>query len=365
MGGKQTPLRGQAAWAGLHLYGASIGAPLLRHPFLKPPPIPTMLCPECGSNVVSTASALICDGCGLVVEEKRLDLGAEWRIYEGRDLLVKPRTHTPPPPGFPVPATVIEVSDVRKLAGKRKSEGEMLRRTNRYNTGIATSMLRSLKAVSHLAAKLKVPEYVAEDARRLMSQARKAGITRGSSVEASAAACLMAAARLSGSPISQVEVARAADPEKVKPAMRIYRRLISSMGLRVAPPDPAVLVPRIVSSLGLPYDVEKKAVQILRMVGSSSRSPNALAGAAVFIAARDLYSNGIGPLRVPGAGTIRKKSFADAACVTTGSLRAVAKYIDGKLASRKVAKLFPEPPSPPLIPPPRRRKRSVSATVQA
>jgi len=326
-----------------------------------------MLCPECGSNVVSTGSALVCDGCGLVVEEKRLDLGAEWTIREGRDILVKPRTYMPPPPGFPVPATVIEVSDVWKLPDKRKGEGETLRRTNGYNTGITTSMLRSIKAVTRLAAKLKVPENVAEDARRLMVQAREAGITRGSSVEASAAACLMVATRLSGSPISEVEVARAADTEKVKLVMKIYRRLVSSMGLRVAPPDPATFVPRIVSSLGLPYEVEKKAIQILRMVGSSSKSPKVLAGAAVFIAVRDLYSNGVGPLRVPGAGTINKESIAKAAYVTAGSIRSVIKHIDRELASKKVAKLFPEPPTPPATLPHtwKRRERGVSAAVQA
>ncbi|MUV90931.1 transcription initiation factor IIB 3, partial [Halapricum sp. CBA1109] len=51
-------------------------------------------CPECGSeNLVKSSDRgeLICDDCGLVVEEENIDPGPEWRAFNHNERQEKSR----------------------------------------------------------------------------------------------------------------------------------------------------------------------------------------------------------------------------------------------------------------------------------
>jgi transcription initiation factor TFIIB len=39
-------------------------------------------CPECVGHVTTNDKETVCGDCGLVIEEQRLDHGAEWRAYD-------------------------------------------------------------------------------------------------------------------------------------------------------------------------------------------------------------------------------------------------------------------------------------------
>ena len=56
-----------------------------------------LVCPECESDVVWGAVyfELVCDGCGLVVDEKEIDYGPEWRAYDDRERYRKSRVGAP------------------------------------------------------------------------------------------------------------------------------------------------------------------------------------------------------------------------------------------------------------------------------
>ena len=45
----------------------------------------TAICPECGSihlNKDNYRAELVCDNCGLVIEEDFIDYGTEWRAFD-------------------------------------------------------------------------------------------------------------------------------------------------------------------------------------------------------------------------------------------------------------------------------------------
>jgi hypothetical protein len=56
-----------------------------------------LVCPECELDVVWGAVyfELVCDGCGLVVDEKEIDYGPEWRAYDDRERYRKSRVGAP------------------------------------------------------------------------------------------------------------------------------------------------------------------------------------------------------------------------------------------------------------------------------
>jgi len=39
-------------------------------------------CPECDGQVTTNVKETVCEDCGLVIEEQRLDHGPEWRAYD-------------------------------------------------------------------------------------------------------------------------------------------------------------------------------------------------------------------------------------------------------------------------------------------
>jgi len=39
-------------------------------------------CPECDGHVTTNVKETVCEDCGLVIEEQRLDHGPEWRAYD-------------------------------------------------------------------------------------------------------------------------------------------------------------------------------------------------------------------------------------------------------------------------------------------
>ena len=39
-------------------------------------------CPECDGHVTTNVKETVCEDCGLVIEEQRIDHGPEWRAYD-------------------------------------------------------------------------------------------------------------------------------------------------------------------------------------------------------------------------------------------------------------------------------------------
>ncbi|MFB6179485.1 MAG: TFIIB-type zinc ribbon-containing protein, partial [Halorientalis sp.] len=55
-------------------------------------------CPECNSdNLVSSADGgeIVCDDCGLVIEEENIDRGPEWRAFNHSERQSKSRVGAP------------------------------------------------------------------------------------------------------------------------------------------------------------------------------------------------------------------------------------------------------------------------------
>ena len=131
-------------------------------------------CPECGSDrlVKSTdRGELVCDDCGLVVEEEKIDPGPEWRAFNHQERQEKsrvgaPTTRTMHDKGL---TTTIDWKDKdaygRSISSKKRSQMHRLRKwQERIRTKDAgeRNLQFALSEIDRMASALGVPRSVRE-----------------------------------------------------------------------------------------------------------------------------------------------------------------------------------------------------------
>jgi transcription initiation factor TFIIB len=145
----------------------------------------------------------------------------------------------------------------------------------------------ALSELDRIASKLGLPRNVRENAAVLYRGAVEKGLIRGRSIEGVAAAALYAACRRCRVPRTLDEIAEASRVDR-KEIGRTYRFLARELGIKLAPTNPIDYVPRFASELGLPGEVESKAISILQKAAekglTSGRGPTGVAAAAIYIA---------------------------------------------------------------------------------
>ena len=113
-------------------------------------------------------------------------------------------------------------------------------------------------------------------------------LARSRSIDAMVGAAIYAACRLRRAPRSLEEIARHSRVSKKKIGQH-YRLLVEKLKLRMPISDPANYVPRFITQLGLPGEVQKKVLEILEQAKKNrslvtGRDPRGLAAAAIYIA---------------------------------------------------------------------------------
>ena len=223
-------------------------------------------CPECESDsLVRSADGggeLVCEDCGLVIEEENIDRGPEWRAFNHSERQSKSRVGAP--------TTQKWQERIRtKDAGER-------------------NLQFALSEIDRMSSALGVPRSVREVASVIYRRALDDDLIRGRSIEGVATAALYAAARQLNNPRSLDEFAAVSRVEKME-MTRTYRYIVRQLGLEVKPADPEQYVPRFVSRLDLDEEVEREARALLRAAKdaavTSGKSPVGLAAAAVYAAA--------------------------------------------------------------------------------
>ncbi|EHP87227.1 Transcription factor TFIIB cyclin-related protein [Methanotorris formicicus Mc-S-70] len=145
----------------------------------------------------------------------------------------------------------------------------------------------ALSELDRIASKLGLPRNVRENAAVLYRGAVEKGLIRGRSIEGVAAAALYAACRRCRVPRTLDEISEASRVDR-KEIGRTYRFLSRELGIKLAPTNPIDYVPRFASELGLPGEVESKAIAILQKAAekglTSGRGPTGVAAAAIYIA---------------------------------------------------------------------------------
>jgi len=234
--------------------------------------------------------------CGLVLRDRIIDQGPEWRAFdkdqrEKRARVGAPMTMTLHDKGL---STMIDWrnrdSFGKDLAPKKRAQIYRLRkwqRRIRVSDATERNLTFALSELERMASHLILPKSVRESAAVLYRRAVEQRLIRGRSIEGVAAASLYAACRKCKVPRTLDEIARISRVGK-KEIGRSYRFIARELKIAIPPTNPIDYIPRFTSALSLSGKVQSKAIEILKdahEIGlTSGRGPTGVAAAAIYIA---------------------------------------------------------------------------------
>ena len=251
-------------------------------------------CPECSSinlRINKERGEVICRDCGLVIEDKMIDFGQEWREFDHEQADKRRRT------GAPMTYTkfdrglgtsVGQKSDIYALGAGKNKFFRLRKWQYRISTAIERNLKLALSELKRVSSYLKLPKSVEEEAARIYTLAVQRGLVRGRSMESVVAGALYAACRRHEVPRTLDELSDASGIDK-KEIGRTYRFVTRELGIRILPSNPVDYLPRFASALKLSPETQSKAVEILeeaqRQELTSGRGPTGIAAASLYVAA--------------------------------------------------------------------------------
>ena len=259
----------------------------------------TIKCPKCGSTHLTrdySRAELVCEDCGLVIDEDFIDHGPEWRAFdsdqrEKRARVGAPMTYTIHDKGL---STMIgwknRDSYGKSIPTRNRAQLYRLRKwqiRTRISDGTERNLALALSTLDRMSSALSLPRNVRETAAMIYRKAVNEKLIRGRSIEGVTAAVLYAACRQCNVPRTLDEISNVAQMKK-KEIGRNYRNISHKLKLKLLPTTPQDYISRFCSKLKLSNDVQIKAMEILKKAAdkelTSGRGPTGLAAASMYIA---------------------------------------------------------------------------------
>lgn len=256
-------------------------------------------CPNCHSIEKvfdSQRGQLCCAQCGLVLKDRIINPGAEWRAFdskqrEKRTRVGAPMTNTLHDKGL---TTMIGWRNQdyagRKISSSMQSRIYRLRiwqKRIRVSDAKERNLTFALTELERMASFLALPKNIRESAAKIYREAVKKQLIRGRSIEGVAAASLYAACRQNKMPMLLQEIAESARVDK-KEISRSYRFVANKLNLMAQPNNPSDFINRFTSDLELSAEVTKKAYRIIKAAEkrglTNGKGPTGVAAAAIYLA---------------------------------------------------------------------------------
>jgi transcription initiation factor TFIIB len=257
------------------------------------------ICPECGGRQLThdrERAELVCQSCGLVIDDEFIDRGPEWRAFDADQRMKRART------GAPMTLTIHDKglstmidwrnkdSYGRSISSKNRAQLYRLRkwqRRIRVSNATERNLAFALSELDRMASAVGLPRNIRESSAMVYRDAVDKNLIRGRSIEGVAAAALYAACRQCSVPRTLDEIAEVSRVSR-KEIGRTYRFISRELGLRLPPTSPLDYVPRFCSGLTLKGEVQSRCIEILRLASerelTSGRGPTGVAAAAIYIA---------------------------------------------------------------------------------
>jgi transcription initiation factor TFIIB len=251
-------------------------------------------CPECKSVDLTydeQRGEIICNECGLIVEEKMVDtgqdVGGQFDKSDKKGRGGAPISLQKFDKGLTT--NVGEISDIYKLEGGQTRKFLRLKKwQERVSTSIERNLRLAMAELRRVASFLNLPSVVRDEASRVYNFVLQRGLVRGRSMESVIAACIYAACRSYNIPRTLDEIAAASDVER-KEIGRTYRFIVRKLKIKVTPSSPKDYISRFSSILHLSPKTQNEALKILKRADiselTSGRGPAGIAAAALYVAA--------------------------------------------------------------------------------
>jgi len=231
----------------------------------------------------------ICSECGLVVGDRVIDVGSEWRTFssEGGNDVDPCRVGASENPllGAHDLSTSIGPS-----SGDRMFENGVAKYQNRRNISSSDrTLLNAFKEIRTMADRINLPKTITDRADSLFKQVHDGKSLKGRSTDATSAACLYIACRQEGVPRTFKEICAVSKVSK-KEIGRCFKLILKALETSVDVITTGDFMSRFCSNLGLPNSVQRCATHIAsKAVGLdivAGRSPISVAAAAIYMASQ-------------------------------------------------------------------------------
>jgi len=256
-------------------------------------------CPECGGGSIYQdyeRGELICEDCGLVIDDNYIDQGPEWRSFDMKQEENRARTgptvsHLRHDKGL---STEIDSrgkdSQGRTLSSSKKSQMYRLRkwqRRSRVSGARESSLISALSEIKKLTSKMGLPKHVTERAASVYRDVIEKNLVRGRSIKIVSCAVVYLSCRKLEIPRTLDEFARESDFDR-KDIGRTYRFLKRELNMKLKPTKPQKYIQKFCNELGLRGNVKRSATEIIDRAEErgmiSGKGPTGLAAAAIYIA---------------------------------------------------------------------------------
>lgn len=245
-------------------------------------------CPECGGGTISIQQRgeTVCKQCGLVVNEKEVDIfHSGIRAYSKQEKDKKERT------GCPISILMPDIG-LSTIIDRTKIKNPDLRRAAKWNTHLTwekRNMLIAITELKRIGGNLNFPERVKKAAVRLYKEVFKKNLLRGRSINGMIAACAYYVCKKERVPITLQEILGEAsiNDNIVK---KCYKILVRELNLKSPHIDPVALIPRYCADLGLDIHIEKEAVKVLKnFIANTSicgKDPKGLCAGSIYLVSK-------------------------------------------------------------------------------
>ncbi|XP_057317507.1 transcription initiation factor IIB-like isoform X1 [Hydractinia symbiolongicarpus] len=236
------------------------------------------------------AGDMICPECGLVVGDRVIDVGSEWRTFSneanGTDRSRVGGGENP----------FLDGTDLSTMVGSDRASGSGLdlqgysRYQNRSGiSGSDRSLLNAIREIGTMASRINLPKTIVDRANQLFKQVHDQKSLKGRSNDAIASACLYIACRQEGVPRTFKEICAISKIPK-KEIGRCFKLILRTLEASVDLITSEDFMSRFCSNLMLKPAVQraatyiaKKAVELDLVPG---RSPVSVAAAAIYLSSQ-------------------------------------------------------------------------------
>ncbi|MFW6141042.1 MAG: transcription initiation factor IIB [Candidatus Saliniplasma sp.] len=255
-------------------------------------------CPECSSEHISKdyhRGELLCENCGLVLDDEYIDDGPEWRAFDSKQKEKRARTGAPMNYLSHDKGLSTSISWKNKDAYGRtiphKNRGQIYRvrkwhRRIRVSNATERNLATALRELDRLSSKMGLPRSIRETAAMIYRKAVEKNLIRGRSIETVIASSLYAGCRKCDVPRTLTEISDVAQADE-KQIGRAYRFLSRELQLKLLPTRPENYIKRFCSKLGLGRNVINKGEEIIEKANelglTSGKGPTGIAAASIYI----------------------------------------------------------------------------------
>lgn len=254
-------------------------------------------CTNCESNDIITddnRGEKICSHCGLVIEDRMIDVGSEWRAYNQNEFQRRARAE------FSSYSLINDLSTYIS-SGNKDALGQPLsyeKQTQFYRMRKWQIRIKELESnnrslnnanreLDRICSQLEVPKTVKETAGQLYKKSFKAGMIKGYPIDSMIAASVYASARIRRVPRTLDEISNATQINK-KRLGQCYRILINRMNYKIPATKPTDILLRLGTELAMSAITQRLAIQIINEAIekklSIGKDPSGLASAALYLA---------------------------------------------------------------------------------